>query len=60
VSSIAARGEWSLGHVLDLYLHFAEPGDTFLGCILAGLDPSSEEFGVLPPHWKLDDPMSNE
>jgi hypothetical protein len=60
VSSIAARGEWSLGRVLDLYWHFAEPGDTFLGRILAGLDPSSEEFGVLPPHWKLDDPMSNE
>jgi hypothetical protein len=36
VSSIAARGEWSLGRVLDLYWHFAEPGDTFLGCILAG------------------------
>jgi hypothetical protein len=46
VSSIAARGKWSLGRVLDLYWHFAEPGDTFLGCILAGLDPSSEEFGV--------------
>jgi hypothetical protein len=31
VSSIAARGKWSLGHVLDLYWHFAEPGDSFLG-----------------------------
>jgi len=31
VSSIAARGEWSLGTILDLYWHFAEPGDTYLG-----------------------------
>lgn len=60
VSSIAARGEWSLGRILDLYWHFAEPGDAYLGRILAGLDPNSEEFGALPPHWKVDDPMSNE
>lgn len=60
VSSIAARGEWSLGRILDLYWHFAEPGDTYLGRVLAGLDPNSDEFGTLPPHWKLDDPMSND
>jgi hypothetical protein len=60
VSSIAARGEWSLGRVLDLYWHFAEPGDTFLGRVLAGFDPNGEEFATLPPHWILDDPMSNE
>jgi hypothetical protein len=30
VSSIAAKGEWSLGHVLNLNWHFAEPGNTFL------------------------------
>lgn len=60
VSSIAARGEWSLGRVLDLYWHFAEPGDHFLGRVLAGLNPSSDEFATLPPHWVLDDPMSNE
>jgi hypothetical protein len=26
-SSIAARGDWSLGRILDIYWHFAEPGD---------------------------------
>ena len=60
VSSIAAQGEWSLGRVLDLYWHFAEPGDTFLGRVLAGFDSNGEEFATLPPHWTLDDPMSNE
>lgn len=60
VSSLAARGEWSLGRVLDLYWHFAEPGDTYLGRVLAGFDPNGEDFGALPPHWKVDDPMANE
>jgi hypothetical protein len=59
VSSIASRGEWSMGKVLDLYWHFAEPGDTYLGRILAGLDPNEESFGSLPPHWKVDNPMGN-
>jgi len=31
VSSIAARGEWSLGQILDLYWQFSAPGDTYLG-----------------------------
>jgi hypothetical protein len=59
VSSIASRGEWSMGKILDLYWHFAEPGDTYLGRILAGLDPNEERFGSLPPHWKVEHPMGN-
>jgi hypothetical protein len=59
VSSIASRGEWSMGKVLDLYWHFSEPGDTYLGRILAGLDPNEETFGSLPPHWKVENPMGN-
>jgi hypothetical protein len=39
--SIAARGEWSLGQILDISWHFAKPGDHYLGCCLAGLDPNS-------------------
>ena len=60
VSSIAARGEWSLGRILDLYWHFAEPGDHYLGRCLAALDPDSEAFATLPPHFSVDDPMANE
>jgi hypothetical protein len=48
-----------MGKVLDLYWHFSEPGDTYLGRILAGLDPNDKTFGTLPPHWKVDNPMGN-
>jgi len=58
VSSIAARGEWTLGKVLDVYWHFSEPGDTYLGRVLAFLNPSSPDFGTLPPHFNMDDPLS--
>jgi hypothetical protein len=60
VSSIASRGEWSLGKILDLYWHFAAPGDHYLGRVLALLDPTCAEFATLPPHWKMSDPMGNE
>ena len=59
-SSIAARGEWSLGRILDIYWHFAEPGDHYLGRCLAGLDANSEDFAILPPHFTVSNPMANE
>ena len=31
IPSIAWHGEWSMGSVLDVYWHFAEPGDHYLG-----------------------------
>jgi hypothetical protein len=58
-SSIAARGEWSLGKILDIYWHFAEPGDHYLGRCLAGLYPTSEDFVILPPHFTVGNPMEN-
>jgi hypothetical protein len=58
-SSIAARGEWSLRRILDNYWHFAEPGDHHLGRCLAGLDPNSEDFAILPPHFTVGNPMEN-
>ena len=60
IPSIARRGEWSIGSVLDVYWHFGSVGDQYLGRILAGLDPMSPNFDVLPPHWNISDPMSNE
>ena len=59
IPSIAQRGEWSMGKVLDVYWHFSEPGDTYLGRILAGFDPNSSNFGALPPHFIVDDPNQN-
>ena len=51
--SIFHRGEWSLGVIIDIYWKFAEKGDHYLGRILAGLDPDSESFDVLPPHFTV-------
>ena len=50
--SVAARGEWSIGKILDVYFKFAMGGDFYLGRLLALLDPESEDFAILPPHWK--------
>ena len=60
VSSIANRGEWSLGKTLDVHWHFLAPGETLLGCILAGFDPKKSEFATPPTHWKVADPLENE
>ena len=60
LSAIATRGEWSLGKVLDIYWHFAEPGDTYLGRLIAGFNPNKAQFGSAPPHWKVVDPMAHE
>lgn len=49
--SVAARGEWSIGKVLDVYFKFAMGGDQYLGRILALLDPNETTFAILPPHW---------
>ena len=57
--AIARRGEWSIGSVLDVYWHFASVGDQYLGRILAGFDPTSSRFDTLPPHWKIDNPLTN-
>jgi hypothetical protein len=37
--------------VQDIYYNFALPGDHYVGRILAGLDPNSTSFWVLPPHF---------
>ena len=57
--SIARRGEWSIGSVLDVYWHFGSVGNQYLGQILAGHDPNKENFDVLPPHFTMQDPMGN-
>ena len=51
VASVAGRGEWSLGEVLDVYWTFAHAGDEYLDRLLAGLDPNSHLFAAMPPHF---------
>ena len=57
IASIANRGDWSMGKVLDVYWQFADVGDAYLGRCLCGLDPNLSTFSVLPPHWTMDDPV---
>jgi hypothetical protein len=51
IPSIAARGEWSIGKILELYWQFGDAGDCYAGRILAGLDHEDPSFSVLPPHF---------
>ena len=59
IPSVARRGEWSLGKVLDVYWHCAEPGDNFLGRVLAGLNALKSTFYILPPHFKSTAPLDD-
>jgi hypothetical protein len=59
IASIANRGDWSMGKVLDVYWQFADVGDAYLGQCLCGLDPTLSTFSVLLPHWTVDDPVND-
>ena len=56
--SIAANsGEWKIAMLFEVYLGFADPGDQYLGQLLARLLPNSADFVVIPPHlyviWRM-------
>ena len=58
VASVAARGEWSMGAVRDVYWRFCAPGDHFIGRVLAGIDPNKPKFASLTPYFMTEfDPM---
>ena len=59
IPSVARRGEWSMGKVLDVYWHCTEPGDNYLGRVLVGLNALSADFNILPPHFNVESPMEN-
>ena len=42
-----------MGKVLEVYWKWSKIGDTYLGRCIAGLDPDSDNFDVLPPHFIL-------
>ena len=37
--------------MFEVYLGFADPGDQYLGRLLAGLLPNSEDFSVILLHF---------
>ena len=49
IISIILRAGWSLRGVENRYFRHEAAGDQYLGRILAGLDPTSGEFAILPP-----------
>mgnify|MGYP006157755839 CR=1 FL=1 len=51
-TTVACRGEWSMGKVLDIYFQFAQGGDYYLGQLLTLKDPNSVDFDTPCPHWK--------
>jgi hypothetical protein len=53
IASIANRGDWSLGKVLDVYWQFAEVGDSYLGCCLA-IWAGSQPYKLLSTTTPLD------
>jgi len=59
LTSIAHRGDWSMGSVFDIYWRFLPEGDHYLGQIMSGKNPNLPSFKALPPHWKLANPMNN-
>ena len=59
VPAVARRGEWSLSGALDCHWHFGNKGDQCLGRVLTRLDPTASNFDCLPPHFDLNNPMSN-
>ena len=55
-ASIDNRGGWSQGKVKNVYQHFSEPGDSYVGRLVCGLPRNSVNFAILPPRFK---PSSN-
>lgn len=56
--SILLRGGWALEGMDKHYVRHERAGDQYIGRILAGLDPGSVNFGVLPPHFERTDDIS--
>ena len=59
-TAIAHHSEWSIGTVLDYYLHFFQIRDQYLGRVLSGLNIYSNNFDLLPLQFTVLDAMSNE
>ena len=50
-SAICNRMNWAQGNVQSRYLKYGARGDAFAGRCVAGLDPDSFRFSILPPHF---------
>jgi len=51
VPTVYIRANWRIGDTEDRYIVGGAGGDQMCGRLLAGNDPSTAEFAVLPPHF---------
>ena len=51
IISVASRGKWSLGKVLDLHWKWDELDNYYLNHMMASLNVKSQELSKLPPHF---------
>ncbi|ETW03689.1 hypothetical protein H310_05075 [Aphanomyces invadans] len=51
IISVCLRCGWSLGNVVERYMHYEKAGDQFVGRTVAGLPLNKADFAVLPPHF---------
>ncbi|RQM20620.1 hypothetical protein B5M09_013788 [Aphanomyces astaci] len=58
IGVLTTRAGWSLGDVLDRYIHYAPAGDQYASRIASRLPESSTALGTQPPHFGArDDPV---
>ncbi|RHY51693.1 hypothetical protein DYB30_013928, partial [Aphanomyces astaci] len=51
IVNVCIRCGWSIGSVVERYVHYDGAGDQFVGRVVAGLPLASASFAVLPPHF---------
>ncbi|KAF0704091.1 hypothetical protein AaE_015112 [Aphanomyces astaci] len=51
IVNVCIRCGWSIGSVVERYVHYDGTGDQYVGRVVAGLPLESGGFAVLPPHF---------
>ena len=51
IVNVCIRCGWTLGHVVERYIHYDGAGDQYVGRVVAGLPLSNSGFACLPPHF---------
>ncbi|KAF0730075.1 hypothetical protein AaE_009325 [Aphanomyces astaci] len=51
IVNVCIRCGWSIGSVVERYVHYDGAGDQYVGRVVAGLPLDSGGFAVLPPHF---------
>ncbi|RHZ01932.1 hypothetical protein DYB37_013815, partial [Aphanomyces astaci] len=51
IVNVCIRCGWSIGSVVERYVHYDGAGDQYVGRVVAGLPIDSGDFAALPPHF---------